>query len=359
MAPVPIYVVREQPFSRRIERLGEWRPESRVIALEREGYPLLGPGEHVVDGDLPWVFWEMCPSGHLGRAFARRHPELALGPDPRRWGAAECLRALSEHGGDLAGNLVIGEGSRSEAEALSSGHEDLLEVLHAQGELQADVGGSSLGGDRPKVATARYLFKYSPPLSTDLGARWGDLLRTEAHCAAVLRAHGILATEAQIVVVNDRAYLRVDRYDRIAGRGRRGATTLYFYAMDRLGDVSVSAPGVVRTLIADGHLPESAFDTCARIHEFSLAIGNTDAHLGNYGLTFDEQGRASLAPAFDVLPMVLAPRNDELPDAYVRPRQSAIPERALPLVEDLASRIAADPHVSAGFKSLWRGYVGL
>ena len=255
MAPVPIYVVREDMVPRRIERLGEWRPERRVLALEREG--------------------------------------------------------------------------------------------------------SSLGGDRPKIVTAKWLFKYSPPLSSELGARWADLLRTEALCAAVLRAHSIFATESEVVVVNQRVYLRVRRYDRIESRGRRGATTLYFYAMDRLGDVSLPAPEVVRTLVSDGHLPDSAFDTCSRIHEFSLAIGNTDAHLGNYGLTFDERGQASLAPAFDVLPMVFAPRNDELPDAYVQPRSSPIPERTRPLVEDLARRIDADHDISAAFKVLWHRYTAL
>ncbi|MBL8957064.1 MAG: HipA domain-containing protein [Myxococcaceae bacterium] len=95
------------------------------------------------------------------------------------------------------------------------------------------------------------------------------------------------------------------------------------------------------------------------MHEFSLAIGNTDAHLGNCGLTFDERGRASLAPAFDVLPMVFAPRNDELPDAYVTPRATPIPDRARPLVEDLARRVDADPDISPAFKALWLRYVGV
>lgn len=346
-----------------MERLGEWR--APVLVLERAGFPLLGPGEHTIKGDLPWVFWEMCPSGFLGRAFALRYPELALQPDPRHWGAEECLRAIGNHGSDLPGNLVVGEGSLAEFEAWRA--DDALR-LREQNLLQAhqfealrETGASSMGGDRPKIAADLVLIKYTPPISTEFGERWRDLLRAEHHCAATLTAAGVSAAKTVLHrgAINERFYLPIIRYDRFEqSRGRRGATTLYFYAADRLGDVSLPAPRVVRTLIDDGHLPESAFETCSLVHEFSAAIGNTDAHLGNYGLTFDEQGQASLAPSFDVLPMALAPRNDELPDAYVRPRSSPVSDRVRPLVDALASRIAGDEEISPRFKALWGSHFG-
>lgn len=360
MEPVPIHIVREDG---RIERLGEWRAP-RLI-LERDGFPLLGAGEHVVEGELPWVFWEMCPSGYLGRAFVRRYPELSLGPDPARWTAAECLRAISHHGSDLPGNLVVGEGSLQELNARRA-DPDLerreINLLQAQQyEAVREGGSSSMGGDRPKIAGLYLLIKYSPPVSTELGRRWSDLLRTEHYCAEVLRARGVPAVDVvDFGLPLDRFYLPIVRYDRVQGtRGRRGATTLYFYTAEHLGDLSLPAPRVVRTLVDAGHLPEAAFTTCSTIHEFSLAIGNTDAHLGNYGLTFDEGGRASLAPAFDVLPMALAPRLDELPDAHLRPRSEPISERVRPMVDDLARRLDADADISPEFKALWRRYVGL
>ena len=360
MEPVPIHIVREDG---RIERLGEWRAPRLV--LEREGYPLLGPGEHEIDGELPWVFWEMCPSGFLGRAFARRYPELGLGPDPRNWGAAECLRAIAEHGSDLPGNLVVGHASLAElnarrADVSLAAREDNLLLTH-QYDAVVETGASSIGGDRPKLAVGPLIVKYTPPLSTEAGRRWCDLLRTEAHCAASLRVHGISAVEANLSDASGaRFYLPIRRYDRVGRQdGRRGATTLYFYAAEHTGDVSLSAPQVVRRLVDDGHLNEAALTTCSLLHNFSLAIGNTDAHLGNYGLTFDEHGRAALAPAFDVLPMALAPRFDELPDAHLRPREQQMPQQVRPIVDELARRIDADSHISTEFKALWRRYVGL
>lgn len=359
--PVPIHIVREDG---RVERLGEWR--APVLVLERAGFPLLGPGEHTIEGHLPWVFWEMCPSGFLGRTFALRYPELALQPDPRLWGAAECLRAIGIHGADLPGNLVVGEGSLAELQARRADPSLELRESNAFQALQFEAlresGGSSMGGDRPKIAAGMLLIKYTPPVSTELGERWRDLLRSEHHCAETLRAAGITAVKTVLhqSAINDRFYLPIIRYDRVEqSRGRRGATTLYFYAADRLGDVSLPAPQVVRTLVDDGHLPESAFDTCSLVHEFSAAIGNSDAHLGNYGLTFDEEGHASLAPIFDVLPMALAPRNDELPDAYLRARTSSGSEHVRPLVDALESRIDGDDQISPRFKALWRSHFAL
>jgi hypothetical protein len=57
--------------------------------------------------------------------------------------------------------------------------------------------------------------------------------------------------------------------------------------------------------------------------------------------------------------MALAPRNDELPDAYLRSSGLPVAERARPLVEDLARRIGEDAEISLPFKALWRRYVGL
>jgi hypothetical protein len=95
------------------------------------------------------------------------------------------------------------------------------------------------------------------------------------------------------------------------------------------------------------------------VHAFSAALGNTDAHLGNYGLVFDEDGRASIAPFFDVLPMALAPAHDELPDGRLRP----VPPPQDPVVaswlSELVRRVKADEDISPGFIGLWSRLLGL
>jgi hypothetical protein len=57
--------------------------------------------------------------------------------------------------------------------------------------------------------------------------------------------------------------------------------------------------------------------------------------------------------------MVLAPRNDELPDAWLAPRTTPIAPSVEPWVDLLASSMDAAPGISPGFKTLWHRYVGL
>jgi len=148
------------------------------------------------------------------------------------------------------------------------------------------------------------------------------------------------------------------RFDRLERRGRIGTGSLYWLAMDRYGDVSLPAPEVMRRLADEGLVSTADVETCRRVHAFSAAIGNNDAHLGNYGLLFDDHGRASLAPIYDVLPMMLAPRNDELPDAYLKPLTGEIDPVVAPWVDALVAAVEADSLISAEFKTLWRRLVG-
>lgn len=359
--PLPISIVREDG---RVERLGEWIHEERRLVLERPGFPLLEPGDHRLEGELPWIFWDMCPDGYLGRRLAQRNPSLALPPDPRRWQASDVLRALTLVGADLAGNLLIGDESVRGFEAW---HFDAREVGVLLAETLRDAltvgGASSLGGERPKLlgSTAdgrAYLLKFSPPPTSPQGVRWSDLLRMEAHCARVLTACGVSTSRSQVAFVSGRTTLQVDRYDRLRGRGRAGAATLFWLAMDRWGDVSLPAPEVMRRLEVEGLVSAADAETCARVHAFSAAIGNTDAHLGNYGLLFDAGGRARLAPIFDVLPMVFAPRHDELPDEHVVPRTTPVDERVASWLDKLADEAMADEAINEAFLETWLRHVG-
>lgn len=359
---LPIYRVTEAGD---VERLGFWHHDTRALTLERDGFPLMRAGRHQVEGELPWLFWDMCPSGFLGTRLAAQNPLLGLPGDPRRWGHADALRVLQLAGSELSGNVLVGEQAVSQfrewtwsARTISS---DLDLILR-------DVAGSavpsSLGGERPKVIHQEQdgreaLVKFSPPGDTPQGRRWSDLLITELHCSLALRLAGIDAAPSHRFTIGDRKLLSVTRFDRLPKRGRRGASTLDWLAMDRWGDVRLPAPEVTRRLVASGELPEEDAVTCDKVHAFSAAIGNDDAHLGNYGLVFDELGRARLAPIYDVLPMVFAPRHDELPDQWVQPRAAPIRDDVRPMVEHLAHLIGTDDDLSPEFKEHWLRYVGL
>ena len=306
----------------------------------------------------------MCPSGYLGARLQRRVPALRLPANPREWTADEALRALTLAGHDLAGNLLIGDEAVAAFQAWEFDAREvgllLEEVLR---DAMTSSAPSSLGGERPKLLGyaangSGYLMKFSPPPLSPQGLRWADLLRMEALCARTLTHYGVLAAASTAGETRGRTTLYVKRFDRLAKRGRVGASTLFWLAMDRFGDAHLQAPEVMARLHAEGLVDATSVDVCRRVHAFSAAIGNNDAHLGNYGLLFDDAGRARLAPLYDVLPMALAPRNDELPDEYLRPRTEPVAPEIARWVEHLHASMESDPLISDPFKDLWRRFVG-
>lgn len=384
---VPITQVRSDG---QLRPLGTWNEAEAVLELVAPGFPLLGSGRHMIEGDLPWVFWDMCPSGFLGRRFARLEQHLSLNADPRTWTAAQALRALTQAGEDLSGNLLVGDESLKrwrllkereeaylvQAKAFSRGETDQAPGLQRLANGQVISGARPwdppleidawLGGERPKLMRRNpngtgSIQKFSPPLSTELGRRWADLLRMEAHCAETLRLFGESAVESAALtsMLGPRVVLEVIRFDRCRDWGRRGATTLYWYAMAEHGDVRLSAPEVIRGLVNAQHLAPAAAESVERVHAFSAALGNNDAHLANYGLLFDDEGRASVAPFFDILPMALAPLHDELPDARLRTMTPPTDEPVASWLHALVRRAEADPEISRPFLDLWRRHVGV
>lgn len=369
MATHPIRRIREDG---RCDALGSYDADARRLILDRPGYPLLGPGSWSVDGDLPSVFHDMAPDGFLAPCFAAWFPELGLPGDRARWSPAHVLTAVTRRGHDLPGNLVIGDESWEryrrifDARRLPGPPRDrardafpgLLASLHDEG-----LDGSSLGGQRPKFSLrledgAGLLVKLTPPLGTPLGQRWGDLLRMEAHCAAILGEASLPAVTSAYVEVGDRGYLEVERFDRLAGGGRRGTCTLWWLGAERYQEIA-DPMKVARHLVMERLLGPQDEAALCQAHLFSAAIGNTDAHLGNYSLCVAEGGAVSLAPLYDVTPMALAPRHDELPDAALASRRAPPPDPEVAgMVDALVARAEADAGLSRDFLEVWLGYLG-
>jgi hypothetical protein len=346
--------------------LGEWRPTSKELVLNQPGFPLTPPGIHHIDGDLPWVFDEMAPDGFFATAFAAALPELSL-PDRRAlWSADNVLQVISHFGEDLSGNLVVGDASvrrflKRDLPDTSGTHENFTEGLETYyeqliGHVLATPQHSSVGGARPKIVMGLpdgrgVIVKFTPPLSTPAGRRWSDLLRMEAHVSDVFRNDQISAVSSRYVETTDRGFLEVRRFDRFAGGGRAGHVTLFNLGVALYGEASDPLP-IIEGLVHDGHLPAMDEDTFRRVHSFSRAIANDDAHPGNYGLVIDDDGKARLAPAYDVLPMAFAPKHDELPDRLVKhtgPRDADTDR----LVQRLIAAVEADAGISAGFRETW------
>jgi hypothetical protein len=359
-APIPIRRVRRDG---QVDLLGEWRPDSKELVLDQPGFPLTPPGVHQIEGNLPWVFDEMCPDGYLARQLTRRYPELALPKDRILWTARQVLQIVTGYGAYLSGNLIVGERSMFRwlkvppATPMNDFRPTLVTAYPKLiDDVLADPQGSSVGGMRPKLVIGAedgtgLIVKFTPQLSTLLGTRWADLLRVEGLAAEALRAQGIDAVRTRYVEDGNRGYLEIDRFDRLVGGGRVGHVTLFNLGAAVYGEASDPIP-VVAGLVRDGHLPSEDQARFQRIHAFSKAIGNDDTHLGNYGLLIDDEGNARLSPAYDVLPMAFAPKHDELPDRLVKhtgPRDAATEQ----LVQRLIAAVEADAGISKAFKEAW------
>lgn len=109
---------------------------------------------------------------------------------------------------------------------------------------------------------------------------------------------------------------------------------------------------VIAALVRDGHLQAADEERFRRLHAFSRAINNDDTHLGNYGLLIDDAGRATLAPAYDVLPMALAPRHDELPDRFLK-RVAPADAGTAALVRRLIEVVERDASMGNEFVAAW------
>jgi hypothetical protein len=359
-APIPIRRVRRDG---QVDELGEWRQATKELVLSGAGFPLTPPGTHHVDGDLPWVFDEIAPSGFLATQFTQRHRDLQLPRERRLWTAQQVLDAITVYGSNLSGNLIVGERSflrwlQVRGTALANddvqSHRSAYPLLVEQ--VLTDPLDSSVGGARRKLVVGRadrtsLIVKFTPPLSTATGRRWADLLRMEAHAAGTLRAAGIAAVDSRYFEQDDRGYLEIERFDRLRGGGRVGHVTLFNLGVALYGEASDPEP-VIAGLVHDRRLSVEDAASFARQHAFSRAIANTDTHLGNYGLLIDDEGKARLSPAYDVLPMAFAPRHDELPDRLVKhtgERDSVTDE----LVQRLIAAVEADREISAEFRESW------
>lgn len=169
-----------------------------------------------------------------------------------------------------------------------------------------DAGSGSLGGARPKasvIADGRlHIAKFPHP-----GDPW-DVMAWEKSMLDLAARAGIRVPASQLVDIEDRGVLIVERFDR---RGERRIG--YISAMTMLaahdGDVLDHAD------LAEA-LPEFASRASADLREywrrvaFSIAVHNTDDHLRNTGFLRD-RGGWRLSPLFDVNP------NPELGSARV------------------------------------------
>jgi hypothetical protein len=319
-------------------------------------------GDHGIWSGFPFFLTDVRPQGYLGRRISARFSRLlGLPNDLRYWSDDDVLVFLQAAGGDLPGNLVVGEAMvRDSLAGVAPGHviadEDReLSFPWAAEEMAILATGSSAGGEQPKFLShvqrsdggyQAVLVKFSAPMTQDAGRRWADLLACEFHAHEVLAESGLASGGARLTDTGGRRFLEIPRFDRHGVRGRCGVVSLE--------SVTAALEGLPRDwhegaemLMRHGLVDAGACSTIRLLHAFGELIGNNDMHAGNLAFYLNDSLPLRLTPSYDMLPMLWAPGSQ---GELVRRRFA--PAAPFPWVEDFWQRVMDDSRISAEFRQI-------
>ncbi|MEN1961301.1 type II toxin-antitoxin system HipA family toxin YjjJ [Luteimonas sp. MJ246] len=274
---------------------------------------------------LPWFLDDLRPQGFLGRSLAHRSgPRLGVPTDLKRWQLRDSLLAITRTGGTAIGDLLLGSHAVELALAELDAPPDAVAAAArrtrysdwAEAALAGEAIGSSPGGEQPKFTSTvltpdgRYaaLVKFAVHDTGQAAARWAELLACEQIALACLRDAGLPAAEAELVDAERHLCLEVRRFDRSQDRiGRQGFVSLLALDAAFVGAGGHDWSRAGEQLAAEGLIDGQTAGQMAVLHWFGRFIGNSDMHAGNLGFHLADAGPLALAPAYDMLPMYLAP----------------------------------------------------
>jgi hypothetical protein len=231
--------------------------------------------------------------------------------------------------------------------------------------LADEVPGSSAAGEQPKFAVyhreaGHVVVKFSPATESADAQRWRDLLRAEHRALTLLRSLGVPAVESALYAIEGRVYLESRRFDRVGERGRLASISMTMVDAEFTGQ-GADWRRVSGALRGAGLLDPGSHHHASWLRAFGDWIGNSDMHLGNLSLRPSAAG-FSLLPAYDMLPMSLAPGRGELPEVHLRPPvRAGESDEVWALAGEAAATywlaLADDAELSEGFRRI-AGEVG-
>ena len=348
-AALPIYEVLPSGRAQPVSQLQGVAPLGTASPWPAAQWPLPTESQDGWWDGLPWPLQDMRPQGYLGRQLARReHQALGLSPNPAEWDDDDVLHALQQRGEDCSGSLIVGATAYERwMQQRLSAPAPLPEAQHASTYTQLaeqavaqGVPGSSAAGEFPKFSARRQwpgrptphvLVKFSGADASPTVQRWADLLVCEHLALHSLQHQGLGPTaHTRVLQHGGRTFLEVERFDRHGDWGRSRLCSLDTVQGAFLGSRSTDWPSLCHALHQQGWLGADALALAERWWWFGRLIGNTDMHLGNLSLVpgpalgrhQSQTGPSlrpgfSLAPAYDMLPMLYAP----LAGGEVPPRQ--------------------------------------
>lgn len=344
-----------------------------VHAIEADRYLVRGgpPRVQGIFEGIPYYLQDARPAGFLGRAIPAAHPELRLPPRVVDWTDAHVWTYLTQYGSESVGNLVLGTEALNRYLRGESGPRivpaEARSATYPQLAAEAMAGappGSSAHGEHPKfsarvvdgsVAT-QVLVKFSPPRTDAVAQRWADLLIAEHLAGDVLEEQGLPAARSELLEYGDQVFLQSARFDRVGDHGRRGVASLYSVDLDRHGMLD-SWTQAGQRLRADRLLSTPDAGRLALLDSFGALIANSDRHFGNVTLFDDYRGPFTLAPAYDMLPMLFAPQVGQLIDRdFTPPGPTAATLTVWPRAREMAlvywQLVNSDARIGSGFRAL-------
>jgi hypothetical protein len=358
----------------RVDINGHSRQVGTLYALAAEQYYF----ESAQDGSfapsgltngLPYFLQDQRPGGFLGRGVPLRYPELSLPQRVIDWTDDHYLRYFTHHGSNAVSDLILGEASLNEyltglrqAVAIEDREREYPRLLRTA--IEGGMPGSSAHGEHPKFATLvrdefgqrHVLVKFSPPASSPIGQRWSDLLISEHLAHITLAAAGVAACRSRIYRFDNHTFLEVDRFDRSGTAGRMGVTSLFAIDLCYYGrlDNWIAAAG---RLFMDRRIDSATLERTRLLATFGALIGNTDRHFGNLAFYDTYDGTLTLAPSYDMLPMMFAPEHNQIirrefspPDPTAETLASYAP--ALGIAERYWHALLDDTRISDDFRNI-------
>lgn len=365
----------------RISQQGQAQPLASIIPVQPQGYVVRFLEENIVNAtsyhqSLPWWITDIRPQGFIGRSFVHQWAGLlGLPAELNLWRDDHALIALSQHGIDCTGNLMVGDAALNaylnQAQTQPIAAENRLQHYAelATAALAGELVGSSAGGEQPKFnclierdnAPYAALVKFSTPQNNAATRRWRDLLLSEHLALDMLTQAGIATAQSELLESQSQTFLETVRFDRVFnsnGRlGRLGVVSLGALD-DEFAGLSLAWPQVTQVLSQKNIITLSAHQTAAKVHAFGQLIANTDMHRGN--LSFVHQGELplELAPIYDMLPMHYAPRSSGLipsepPVIQIGHHDNLVNlHEMMPWAQQFWRSVAHNASVSADFKQI-------
>lgn len=372
----PIGPIGSQWDLRRIDESGNVKLMGRLYALAAGEYWFApAAGSHFAWGGvtegIPYFLQDQRPGGFLGRAVPQRYPELGLPQRVIDWNDDHYLQYLTQRGADTVGDLILGDSSfnayvelQKQLAPITPEERATQFPRLAKQVMAGGLPGSSAHGEHPKFTALlrrgdeyqHVLVKFSPPVNTAVGQRWSDLLVAEHLAHEVLNAGGIQAARSEIRSFEGVTFLETIRFDRNGLNGRVGVTSLMSVDTTQYGMLDNWIASAVR-LHRDQRIDTQTLENVRLIYTFGGLIANTDRHFGNVAMFDRYDGRFSLAPVYDMLPMLFAPQNDQIIQRAFEPADPAaetisVYRRARALAEQFWERLLADARVSEEFRGI-------